>query len=67
MEELPINLVILTVGQYYPDARMTPREAKNYFQHLQRSHPDMVVILRTHLNSMGDWKRVKKTFYPQHW
>ena len=53
--------------QYYPDARMTPREAKNFFAHMKISHPEMTLTLRSHLNSMGDWRNVKKVFFPQSW
>ena len=53
--------------QYYPDARMTPREAKNFFSHIKRSHPELTVTLRSHLNSMGDWMKVKKVFFPRAW
>lgn len=46
---------------------MTPREAKNFFAHMKISHPEMTLTLRSHLNSMGDWRNVKKVFFPQSW
>ena len=69
---LGISLVISIIAaiandQYYPDARMTPREAKNFFAHIKRSHPELTVTLRSHLNSMGDWMKVKKVFFPRAW
>jgi len=69
---LGIALVISIIAaiandQYYPDARMTPREAKNFFAHLKLSHPELTVALRSHLNSMGDWTKVKKVFFPRQW
>jgi hypothetical protein len=53
--------------QYYPDARLTPREAKNFFAHLKGSHPEMLLTLKTHLNSLGDWTKAKKIYYPKAW
>ena len=46
---------------------MTPREAKNFFAHMKISHPEMTLTLRSHLNSMGDWTKVKKVFFPRSW
>jgi len=69
---LGISLVISIIAaiandQYYPDARMTTREAKSFFAHIKRSHPELTLTLRSHLNSMGDWLKVKKVYIPRAW
>ena len=46
---------------------MTTREAKNFFAHIKRSHPELTLTLRSHLNSMGDWLKVKKVYIPRAW
>ena len=62
-----VYFILCLTFQYYPDARMTPREAKSFFAHIKRSHPELTVTLRSHLNSMGDWMKVKKVFFPRAW
>lgn len=69
---LGISLVISIIAaiandQYYPDARLTPREMKQFIAHLRNTNPEITFTLRTHLNAMGEWKRVKKVFHPRQW
>ena len=62
-----LYLITFSTFQYYPDARMTTREAKTFFAHIKRSHPELTLTLRSHLNSMGDWLKVKKVYIPRAW